>query len=107
MKTLSELKKDLHKGRKVELIKFMERRIVPVGELVDIGVPEKLKGIREVCRTQTNGVYFFNGELKSFFDFPKAADLEYEYDIFKCTVWAEIKNGERVVWQQRTYRIHY
>ena len=61
MKTLKDLKRTLVLGRRLEMLTY--NGTTP---------PEKLRGVREIVKVQTNGVYLG----KSFFDFPKFKDLE-------------------------------
>lgn len=68
MKNLSDLKRILVLGQKIEMLTMDGKK-----------PPEKLCGVREVVKLQTNGVYFsrFKGSpVKLWFDFPKASNLE-------------------------------
>lgn len=76
-KTLAQLKKDLQ-NKSIALV--MVRRY---GE--EENIPERLKGQREVIKTQSNGVYLSTPNIKgntkgSWLDYPKAAQLVYTDD---------------------------
>ena len=94
MKNLSDLKKTLVLGREVEMLTY--NGTTP---------PEKLRGTREVVAVQTNGVYlapFPESKRRSFFDFPKATDLEI-HTTKHFTISDRTKEGE--VWCVREYLI--
>lgn len=68
MKTVADLKRTMVLGREVEMLKYS-----------GFTPPDKLRGTREVVQVQTNGVYlapFAGSKDRSFFDFPKASELE-------------------------------
>lgn len=87
MKNLSDLKKTLTLGRRLEMLTY--NGTTP---------PEKLQGVREIMKTQTNGVYLG----KSFFDFPKAGELEI-HTTKHFTIRDKNKDGD--IWCVREYLI--
>lgn len=94
MKTLSDLKKALIQGARIEMLTYNGHT-----------PPEKIQGVREVVKVQTNGVYLAHPEnsIKSFFDFPKANAIKF-YSDTRFTVWDYTKDG--LVWCTREYVIH-
>jgi hypothetical protein len=94
MKTVAELKRTMVLGREIEMLTY--NGMTP---------PEKLRGTREVVAVQTNGVYlapFVGSPRKSFFDFPKASELE-AHTAKHFTITDKTKTGE--VWCVREYLI--
>lgn len=94
MKNLSDLKKTLVLGREIEMLTFDGHT-----------PPEKLRGTREVVAVQTNGVYlapFPESKQRSFFDFPKATELEI-HTAKHFTIRSTTKAGD--VWNTREYLI--
>lgn len=91
MKTLSDLKKTLVLGREIEMLS--KDGHTP---------PEKLLGTRQVVKVQTNGVYLAHSTVgkRSWFDFPKASDLEIHTSTH-FTIKDKTKTGE--VWCVREY----
>ncbi len=82
------------KGREVEMLTY--NGTTP---------PEKLRGVREVVKVQTNGVYlapFEGSDRTSFMDFPKAADLTIHTQSH-FTITDRTKEGD--VWCVRDYLI--
>lgn len=67
--------------------------------------PDKLRGVRKVVKTQTNGVYlapFEGSERTSFMDFPKADELKI-HTSKHFTIEDRTKDGK--VWCVREYLI--
>ena len=88
MKSLAQLKRDLHVGDKVEMI---ERWDKVQGENIKVEVPEKMKGVRTVSYTNTTG-WYFKGENStgrgSWCEYPKASELVYVDDTFSIDDWS-------------------
>lgn len=94
MKNLSDMKKTLVLGRQLEMLSF--NGSTP---------PDKLRGVREVVKVQTNGVYlapFEGSNQKSWFDFPKAHELTI-HTSKHFTIACKDKNGN--VWVTLEYLI--
>jgi len=92
MKTLSQFKKDIQVGNKIECIYFNWTGTTYTG------VPEKMQGVRTVESKNTVG-FVLNG---SHCDYPKATELEYEGNTFTISP----KDQEGKVFQVRKYIIH-
>lgn len=94
MKNLSDLKKTMALGREVEMLTYGGHT-----------PPDKLRGTREVVKVQSNGVYlapFPESKNRSFFDFPKAGDLEIR-TTKHFIITDRTKDGS--VWNTREYLI--
>ena len=94
MKTIADLKKTMVLGRQIEMLMFDGKT-----------PPDKLRGVREVVKTQTNGVYlapFEGSDRKSFFNFPKSNELEI-HTTKHFTIKDRNENGD--VWCVREYLI--
>jgi hypothetical protein len=90
-KTLSQLKKDIVIGTKIECTYFNWTGTTYTG------VPEKMQGIRTVESKNTVG-FVLNG---SHFDWPKSSELVYEDN----TITVSPRNQEGKVFQVRKYTI--
>jgi hypothetical protein len=82
MKTLADLKRDLTIGRKLRMVRFYESETE--GRLLNVP--------REVVAVQSNGVWLslppemrrsLDRSPRSYLDFPKAKDLEYDGRTFR------------------------
>lgn len=116
-KTLAQLKRDMVKGARVELVAIRERAIIAGewdnatgeykrGEWQAQAIGERIKGARVVSYSDTTGFYLKHETDKekgrgSFCEYPKASELEYQGDTF--TITERTQSGEE--YQKRTYRI--
>jgi hypothetical protein len=101
MKTLSQLKKDIQIGTRIVCTDFVWCRTERTPE--KYGVPVAMQGVRMVDKINTVGFYLkHEGDARSsFFDWPKASELNY-YD---NTIVVSPKNKDGDVFQVRTYKI--
>lgn len=105
MKTLAQFKNDLYIGDIIILTSFREDNINNKGILIDISIPEKLKGHRKVTYINTKGFYLkdnndFTNKKGSFCGYPKASNLIYDGDTFTI----QEKREDGTTWQERTYK---
>ena len=95
MKNLADLKRKMILGQKIEMLSYNGQ-----------APAEKIRGVREVVKVQTNGVYlapFGESKRKSWFDFPKADGIEINGEN-RFIIKDRTKEGE--VWCVREYLIH-
>ncbi len=95
MKNVADLKRTLVIGRQIEMLTY--NHTTP---------PEKIRGVREVVKVQTNGVWLnsdpTSGKWGSWMEFPKASSLEI-HTSKHFTIRDKTENGE--VWCVREYLI--
>lgn len=94
MKNVSELKRALKLGAKIEMLTYNGAK------------PQHVDGIRTVVKVQTNGVYLAptkESHKTSFFDFPKASDITFESSE-RFIIRDKTEDGK--VWCVREYVLH-
>lgn len=103
-KSLAQLKRDIKVGTKIELIEI--REAWGKNEVLEpVPIKERIAGIGEVVKVQTNGFYVQrpNAARPSFCDYPKAKHVTYEGDTF--TIGWHHPKLDKIV-QERVYKIH-
>lgn len=114
MKTLAQLKRDLHVGMTIQCNGIEEAQILetweggnlsdaPYGELHVVPIPEKMQGERKITKIDTTGFYLskIEGERGSFCAFPKASELFYDGAVFSITCYT----SKGYAYQRRHYTI--
>lgn len=110
MSKLADLKRVIHTGLEIHLVRIEERTFnaqkrLHDGEFHDMPIAEKLRGARYVSYVDTTGFYLKQGHDKgtkgSFCAWPKASELEYVGMEFVITEYS--KEGE--AYQRRHYKI--
>lgn len=107
MKSLSELKRTIQLGTKIEQIKRVETVCDVDGNrtLQEVPIPNKLRGVRTVTKINTTGFYMAqptdqtNGSILIW---PRASNLVFEAD-GTFTVIDRTKEGK--IWLKMTYKI--
>lgn len=100
-KTLAQLKRDIVPGMLMVCTDFVW--CATDRTPAKYGIPPAMQGVRKVKCKDTTGFYFEgeNGGRGSYFEYPKASELEY-YD---NTIIVSPKNKNGDVFQIRTYKI--
>ena len=99
MNKLSDLKRDVKVGTKIELLKMEEKGLV-------VELNDAMKGIRTVVKVNTTGFYLRQNddnpdEQPSFCGYPRSSNFEAKDNEF--TIIEKDKEGN--IWQKRFYKI--